>query len=357
MCKKLVFIFILFTYFVRAQIGGRATYEFLNIVSSPKLAALSGVNVSHLQADLEQVFFNPSLMDSSHVHRADLNYTDYLGDINYGFSAYAFKWDKIGYFLAGAKYVHYGNFLEATIEGDIVGNFSAAETAIFIAWSRAYQNNWTLGSSIKFVNSNFYQYNSVGILMDFATTWTASNQLNRFGLVVKNLGKQLTSYSENNFEPLPFQIQAGFTKKLPHAPFQFSITGHQLQHPNLWYDSPNANQGGVLGLAQDTLNKIPWGDVILRHFTLGMDLLLSDNFQLHSGYHHQRRSELRLVSSSRGGPVGFSFGFSMKIKKFHFNYARSVYHLAAASNHFGVSVKVNEFNMGKNSPTTTLNEF
>ena len=334
-----------------AQIGGRSSYQFLNTVSSPKLAALSGVNVSHLQSDLEMVYFNPSLLDSTHNLRADVSYTNYLADINYGFAAYSFSLKKYGQMAIGAKYINYGDFIEANVNGDITGNFSAAETAMFISWSKKYLTQWSYGLNLKLVNSNFYLYNSVGLLADAGVSLTHKSNLTRIGVVAKNMGTMLTTYSENNFESLPFELRLGITKKLPHAPFRFSLTAHNLQNPNFWYESPNnRNNTDIFGV--NTLNeetKTPWGEVILRHFTLGTELLLSENFQVQVGYHHQRRSELKLRTDSRTGAVGFSFGFSMKIKKFHFNYARSVYHMAGATNHIGVSVKLSDFTSASKS--------
>jgi hypothetical protein len=329
----------------KAQIGGRSSYQFLHTVSSPKLAALSGVNVSHLQSDLEMVYFNPSLLDSTHNLRADVSYTNYLSDINYGFAAYSFSLKKYGQLALGAKYINYGDFIEANVNGDITGNFSAAETAFFIAWSKKYIQQWSYGINLKLVNSNFYQYASVGLLADAGISWTHKSKLTRIGLVANNMGTMLSTYSENNFESLPFDIRLGITKKLPHAPLRFSLTAHNLQNPNFWYESPNnKNNTDIFGLNDsETEVKTPWGEAILRHLTLGTELILSENFQLQMGYHHQRRAELKLRDDSRGGAVGFSFGFSMRIKKFHFNYARSVYHLAGATNHIGVSIKLSDF--------------
>ena len=61
------------------------------------------------------------------------------------------------------------------------------------------------------------------------------------------------------------------------------------------------------------------------------------------GYNHQRRQELKLKEDSKSGMVGFSFGFGIKIKKFQFDFARSIYSLAGASNHIGITTKLSDF--------------
>lgn len=333
-----------------AQIGGRATYQFLNTVTAPKLAAISGVANAHLEPSLEMVYFNPSLLDSTHMSQLDANYTNYLSDINYGFSGYGFQLEKFGRFLAGAKFVHYGDFIEANAGGEITGEFTASETALFLAWSMDYKYQLTYGASLKLVNSNFYQYNSFGVLLDGGVNWTAKNNLTRVSANFKNLGSQISTYA-GDFEPMPFELQIGATTKLKHAPFRFSLTAHNLQNPNFYFESPNDVSNTNLFDEEPVETGNPWGEIILRHFAAGAELLLSENFQLRMGYHHQRRSELTLSREGRSGAVGFSFGFGFKIKKFQLDYARSVYHLAGATNHFGVSFRLSEFTQKNTSIT------
>lgn len=340
--RFLCVIGMLFSLFTQAQLGGRSTYQFLNTVTAPKLAALSGVANAHLDPSLEMAYFNPSLLDSNHVSQLDANYTDYLSDINFGFSAYAFKIKDYGVFMVGAKFVHYGDFIEANAGGEITGEFTASETAAFVSWSNDYKYNIRYGLSLKLVNSNFYQYSSFGVLLDGGANWTAKNTLTRVALNFKNLGSQITTYA-GGYEPMPFEVQLGISKELEHAPFRFTLNAHNLQNPNFWYESPNDNTATNLFNEKEVESGTPWGEVALRHLSAGAELILSENFQLRMGYHHQRRSELTLRPDARSGAVGFSFGFGLKIKKFQLDYARSIYHLAGGTNHFGISIKLSEF--------------
>ena len=60
-----------------------------------------------------------------------------------------------------------------------------------------------------------------------------------------------------------------------------------------------------------------------------------ENFYLMAGYNYQRRQEMKI--SSRVAMVGFSYGFGIKISRFHLSYGRATYHLAGASNHFSIA--------------------
>ena len=342
MIKKIGILLLFISNFAQAQVGGRATYQFLNTVTSPKIAALGGYAIGINDADLEMTYFNPALLQDEHDQQLAINYTDYFSDINYGYAGYAKKFEKLGIFSGSIKYIHYGSFIHADEEGTIIGDFTVSETAAIITWANQYKDYLRYGASFKFVYSNFFLYNSSGILLDFGATYKKPESNFMAALVVKNFGSQITTYTKSNFEPLPFEIQIGLSQKLNHAPFRFSLNIHNLQQPNIWYQSPNNISSSTLFASDTIVQKTPIGEAILRHFTFGVEVLFSENFQLRFGYNHQRRQELVLREGSKSGANGFSFGFGFKIKKFRFDFARSIYSLAGATNHIGITTNFSE---------------
>ena len=343
MLKQLGIIALFFSFTVKGQVGGRATYQFLNTVTSPKVAALGGYALSIDDADLEMTYFNPALLTDDHHQEFALNYTDYFADINYGYAGYARKFKKLGIVGAGIKYIHYGSFIHADELGTILGDFTVSETAAILTWSNAYKEVLRYGVNLKFVYSNFFLYNSTGILFDVGARYKKPGKNFVAALVVKNIGTQITTYSADNFEPLPFEIQMAFSQKLKHAPFRFSLNINNLQQPNIWYESPNNVSSAALFINDSTNSSgTPVGEAILRHFTFGVEVLLTKNFELRVGYNHQRRQELVLKEGSKSGTNGFSFGFGLKIKKFRFDFARSIYSLAGATNHIGITTNFSE---------------
>ena len=63
---------------------------------------------------------------------------------------------------------------------------------------------------------------------------------------------------------------------------------------------------------------------------------------LRFGYNYKRRQEMKI--DTKTAMAGFSWGFGLKISKFHISYGRATYHLAGASNHFSISTNLNELN-------------
>lgn len=327
-----------------AQIGGKSTYQFLNIISSAKIASLGGYAIAVPNGDIEMAYFNPALIDSSLHQELNLNYVNYFSDINYGFAGYAHRLKRVGIITTSIKYINYGEFLLADETSAINGEFSSSETALNVGWSNAYKYGFKYGVNLKFVMSNFYDYTSTGILVDLGGTWSKPENGIILGMVVKNIGTQLTTYTPNNFEPMPFEVQAGFSKKLQHAPFRFSANFHNLQVFDFYYDSPNEIESSSLfGGEVIEEDKSHLAEIIFRHFTVGTELLLSENFNLRIGYNHQRRSELRLREGSKAGAVGFNFGIGVHIKKFKIDYGRSIYSLAGTTNHLSISTNFSEY--------------
>ncbi len=334
----------LFSFSSISQIGGKSTFQFLNIISSAKIASLGGYAIAVPDVDIEMAYFNPALIDSSLHQELNLNYVNYFSDINYGFAGYAYRLKKIGVLTTSVKYINYGEFLLADETSAINGEFSSNETALNVGWSNAYKYGLKYGVNFKFIMSNFYDYTSTGFLVDIAGTWSKPERGIIVGMVVKNMGSQITTYTPNNFEPMPFEIQAGVSKKLQHAPFRFSVNFHNLQVFDFYYDSPNEIESSSLFggdvIEEDESNL---AEIIFRHFTVGTELLMSENFNLRIGYNHQRRSELRLREGSKAGAVGFNFGIGVHIKKFKIDYGRSIYSLAGTTNHLSISTNFSKY--------------
>ena len=96
-----------------AQLGGNSTYQFLNLISSPRQAALGGKVITNIDYDVSQALYNPATINSEMDNQLSLNYSNYLGDIGYGTASYAYTFDRrLQTFHIGVIYVDYGNFDE-----------------------------------------------------------------------------------------------------------------------------------------------------------------------------------------------------------------------------------------------------
>lgn len=346
MLRKFIFYItiILSSLNAGAQLGGRHTYAFLNLPNSARVASLGGKTAALRTDDLNLPFHNPSLLNEEMSDNFVLNYISYFSDINFGYVSYAKSFKKVGNFAAGIHYINYGNFIAADIYGNKTGTFRASEYAFNIIYSRKIDSLFSVGINLKPVYSIFENYNSFGLASDIGITYYNPSSLICAALVLKNMGFQIIPYYDGNREPLPFEIQTGFSYKLRYAPFRFSLLLHNLQKFDLTYQSPldaSAENDPFLGETASRNKFDDFGDKLMRHVIFGIEILPFEHFYINLGYNYQRRQEMKIQLHT--GMVGFSWGFGFKVSKFHFSYGRASYHLAGASNHFSLSTNFSEF--------------
>ena len=85
MIKKIgFFICTILSIFAQAKTGGNNTYEFLNIASSARIAALGGAQIAVKDNDPFLAFDNPSLLNKEMDNKLALTYLNYISDIEIG---------------------------------------------------------------------------------------------------------------------------------------------------------------------------------------------------------------------------------------------------------------------------------
>jgi hypothetical protein len=311
----------------RGQTGGDNTYEFLNLGHSAFAAATGGFNVSRSINDLSLTYFNPALLTPSLDDDISLSYSAWFAGINYGYASYAMDMRKKGTVAAGLSFISYGRFTETDIAGNINGSFTAAEYAFNLLWSFQVDTSFTVGINLKPVFSHLERYFSAGLCADIGARYHNERLMFDAGLVIRNSGFQIKSYTGDGSEPLPFEIIAGASKRLAHAPFCFTLTVRHIEKPDLTFDYNT----------EDDISETGFGENILRHMILGIEIIPSDLFWIGAGLNYQRRAEMRI--SQRTGMTGFSAGFGIMTKAFDLSYGRDALHLAGASNHLTVTLR------------------
>jgi hypothetical protein len=324
-----------------AQKGGESTYSFLGLTNSARVAALGGESVSLMDDDINLVFHNPALLSPGMHNNLNLNYVDYFAGVNFGYASYGYHKEGIGSFAAGMHYVNYGTFDRTDELGENLGSFRAAEYALNLVYARTLIDTFlTVGVNMKPIYSSLESYSSLGLAFDVGLSYNNPSTHTTIGFVVKNMGLQITSYTGIR-EKLPFELQAGITQGLAHAPFRFSIMYQNLERWDLTYEVEDSDNNSSLGEGVEVGGFDIFGDRLMRHLVFGVELLLGENFHFDLGYNYKRRQEMKVTA--RPGTVGFSWGFGFRVSKFHISYGRSSYHLAGGTNHFSLTTSLSDF--------------
>lgn len=318
-----------------SQVGGESTYQFLNLVSSPRQAALGGKVLTNMDYDVTQAIFNPATINTEMDKQLAVNYSSYLGGISYGTAAYAYTVDRrTQTFHAGITYINYGSFDGYDEDGNSIGTFSGNETALSMGYARQIgYSDFYFGGNLKLISSKLEQYSSLGAAVDFGLIYINDYLDFNAALVVRNLGSQITTYADLN-ESLPFEVSFGMSQRLEHVPIRWHVTFENLQDWPIAVPNPARATSDLSG--NQTQEKIGFLGQVIRHTILGAEIFPDGGFNIRLGYNFRRGEELRIIDQRNF--TGISAGFSIKMNKMRFSYTHAKYTSAANSSFFGLQI-------------------
>ena len=332
---------------VQAQlIGGQRTYQFLRLSPSARISALAGNLITVVDSDVNLALQNPAVLNAAMHQQISFNHSFHIGGVHHGTVAYGHyvpSWETTLY--GGLQYVQYGEMERTNEFFQTEGTFKASEYAFLLGGGRQIDERLYLGANLKIISSQLDIYQSVGLAGDLALLYQDTSSYFTATLLIRNMGTQLSAYTPEQREALPFEMQIGFSKKLQYLPFRFSVLYEQLQRWNIRYDDPDLAEA-IIFLGQENTGTSPtqaFFDNLFQHLVFNGELLLGarENLRLRFGYRHLVRQELS--APGFGSMSGFTFGFGMKINRFRIDYGRYYLHLAGGVNHFTLSTSIQEF--------------
>ena len=320
-----------------AQLGGESTYQFLNLMSSPRQAALGGKVLTNVDYDVTQALYNPATINVAMDNQLALNYSSYLGDIRYGTAAYAYTWDRrTQTFHVGMTYVNYGSFDGYDENGVSTGTFSGTEAALSVGYATQIgYSDFYIGANLKLISSKLEQYNSFGIATDVGIIYINDYLDFNAALVVRNFGTQLTTYAGMQ-ESLPFEIDLGLSQTLENVPLKWHLTFENLQKWPIAVSNP-ARATSDLNNNQ-TQEEISFFKNLVRHTIIGAELFPNKGFNLRFGYSFRRAAELMILEQRNFS--GLSFGIGLKFNKMRFSYTHARYSSATNTSFLGLQINL-----------------
>ena len=305
--KKTVFLLLLplFAATVKAQ-ESQTVYNFLRLPVSAHAAALGGYNITIIEDDPTLVFHNPALLASVSDKTINLNYMSYMEGVKTASASFnRVVKDKASVALM-AQYMDYGKMKQTNADNVQLGEFSAKDIAVSGAFSYILSQRLVGGITARFVSSSMAGYTSTAMGVDLGLNYYDPEREWSVSIVAKNLGGQLSAYNEE-YEPIPIDLQVGASKKFAVLPFRVSATLVDLNHLDYKF---------------------------IDHLVAGVDLLLSSQFYVAAGYSFRRSHEMGLLDaegeeSSHG--AGFSFGAGLQLDRFKVQLGYGKYHIAASS--------------------------
>ncbi|NRA92719.1 MAG: type IX secretion system protein PorQ [Psychroserpens sp.] len=336
MLKKIATFFCLWTTtIVTAQVGGESTFQFLNLVASPRQAALGGKVITNYDYDVTSALLNPASINEEMDNQLAVNYSSYLAGISYGTAAYAYTWDRhVNTFHIGMSYINYGEFEGYDLNGVSTGTFTGNEAALSVGY--AYNIPFTdfyLGANLKMITSKLEIYNSIGIATDLGAMYINEKLDFHAALSIRNLGTQIVTYAGLR-ERLPLEISLGLSQTLENMPLRWHLTFENLQTWPIAVSNPARATTDLDG--NQTQEEVGFLNELLRHTIIGAELFPDRGFNIRVGYNFRRAEELRLEEQRNFS--GVSFGVGIKLNKMRFSYTHARYTSASNTSFFGLQI-------------------
>ncbi|MDR1200856.1 MAG: type IX secretion system protein PorQ [Tannerellaceae bacterium] len=307
-------LFLLLAAPVAMAQNGEEVFTFLRYPFSARVNALGGNTVSLIERDPSLSFHNPALLGAEMDKMINLNYMNFISDINLGSALFTKAIGERSAWGIAANFISYGNFKQTTEENMITGDFSVKDIGLHAFYSKNLSERWRGGLSLKFLYSSLESYTSLGLAVDAGLSYYNSENDFSFGITLKNIGAQLKAYDEKRYK-MPWDIQLGLSKKMTYAPFRFSLTAMYL--PDFSFKS------------------------FTKHWVLGLDYVPSDNFWVGIGFNPKTTIDMKL----QGGNTlsGFSAGAGISISMFDIGVSVAKYHPSALSLMMSISTTLSDF--------------
>lgn len=312
-----------------AQNGDEA-FSYLRFPFSARANALGGHSVALVERDPSLIFHNPALLGAEMDKMINLNYMNYISDVNVGSALFTKAAGERAAWGVGASFISYGDIKEVLPENVVLGNLAAKDIGVSGFYARDLNERWRGGLSMKLLYSTFADYTSFGLCFDAGLSYYHSEKGFSAGIALKNIGAQLKAYNDER-QKMPWDIQLGLTKKMNHAPIRLSLTALYL---NRWkFDYVDET------LAEDSEES--FFKTFFKHLIIGVDYVPSDNFWLGIGFNPKTHADMKLQGAN--GLAGLSAGAGVKIKMFDVGVSVAKYHPSALSLMFSLSMSLADF--------------
>jgi hypothetical protein len=289
---------------IHAQ-DSQTVFNFLRLPVSAHAAALGGDNITLSDDDASLVFHNPALLYNVSDRTLGLNMMTYMQGSITGSASYSQTIGERGTWGVQGRFISYGEMKETTYDNQQTGTFGARDIALGGTFAYGLTDLISGGVTAKMVASYIGQYNSLAAAVDLGLNYYDPDSEWSISAVARNLGGQLKAY-DDDFERMPLDLQLGVSKRLVGSPLRFSATLVRLND---------------------------WQYGIGKHFVLGADLLLSEQFYVAAGYNPLRASEMKITAgdeeSSHGAALSLGAGMMLERMQLHIAYGK--YHVSSTS--------------------------
>jgi len=197
--------------------AGTSAFPFLKIDPSARAVAMGGA-FTGLANDESALFYNPAGIAQFETKRFIATYHNYFVDMQSGFLGFIKPLSpEKAYFGLHITYLNYGKFIETDNAGNELGDFSGSDLVLAGSIAFRHSHSWRFGATTKLIYEKIHDYSATGLAFDFGAKFTSNREYYSAGVMVQNLGVQLTALGAEK-EKLPLTVRAGGSARLKGIP-------------------------------------------------------------------------------------------------------------------------------------------
>jgi len=190
-----------------SKVGTKA-YPFLKNGVGARPLAMGGA-FTGLSDDESALYYNPAGAAQIQTKAFAASYVNYFGDVNSGYLGFLYPLGENQTAGAALNYFNYGEFVGLDSAGNSIGNFTPGDLAFQLTYARQFRGGFSLGLSGKLIYEKIQDYSSSALAADLGVLYNFKEGRGRAGLVVQNLGFQISSFWDAPKEDLPTVVKVG----------------------------------------------------------------------------------------------------------------------------------------------------
>ncbi len=272
--------------------AGTSAFNFLKIQIGARPMAMGGA-FTGVANDEASLYYNPAGIASIEGSHYIFDYHNNVFDMQSGFLGYIHQLGNKSRLAFQINYLNYGEFLETDANGIEIGTFGGSDFLFAATYATQINPDISVGLTAKFISEKIDEYSSTGLAVDIGGKFTLvkdyydNTQRVSAGLMIQNLGAQLSTFSSNGEKmSLPTIFRAGGAAFLKGLPFMIAA--------DVIYPTDNDIYASI-GLETTTLKPL---------------YLRAGWTSFGSNYE----------TNGSTGLAGLSFGFGIDYKKMQFSY-------------------------------------
>lgn len=199
--------------------AGTSAFSFLKINVGARPVAMGGA-FTGLADDISALYYNPAAIATLEDDQYVIEYHNYFFDMQSGFIGLV---KKQGYERGMALFVGYlnlGDFVQTDRLGNVTGEFGGSDVVFGATYAVSYRETYSFGASAKLIYEKVQNFSSTGIALDIAAHYTTNRGRLRMGMMLQNLGVQLSSFADGGEKDgLPTLLRAGIGGRPRELPF------------------------------------------------------------------------------------------------------------------------------------------